>query len=162
MSVAPAAGVGLSALAPAAGGGLSALAPPAGGGLPTLAPAASGGLPAVAEAREPAWVRHGSAATQRSYATALAFEGMLVQQLAKTLAATSGLDGESGEAGAGGEAGATGVDAGSSALSAMLPQALASGVMSAGGLGLAAQLTHQLEGLQPHARTDAASGGTRA
>jgi len=42
---------------------------------------ASTGLPAVNQALEPAWVRHGSASTQKTYETALAFEEMLVQQL---------------------------------------------------------------------------------
>ena len=57
--------------------------------------AAAPGLPAVNQALEPAWVRHGSAATQKAYETALAFEQMLVEQLSKSLTATSGLGGES-------------------------------------------------------------------
>ena len=39
------------------------------------------GLPVVNQALEPAWVRHGSAATQKAYESALAFEEVLVEQL---------------------------------------------------------------------------------
>jgi Rod binding domain-containing protein len=103
----------------------------------------SSGLPLVNQALEPAWVRHGSASTQKSYQTALAFEQMLVEQLSQSLTATSGLGGEAGQ---GGESSSEGGSeaTGSSPLSSMLPQALTSGVMNAGGLGLAAQMTHQL------------------
>jgi Rod binding domain-containing protein len=104
-------------------------------------PAVTGstGVPAVNQALEPAWVRHGSAATQQAYASALAFEQTLVEQLSQSLASTSGLGGESSEEGSSSEG------TGSSPISSMLPQALAAGVMHGGGLGLAAQLTHDLE-----------------
>jgi Rod binding domain-containing protein len=97
------------------------------------------GLPIVNQALEPSWVRHGSAATQKAYETALSFEETLVEQLSKSLAATSGMSGE--ESSGEGESS----EEGSSELSSMLPQALSSSVMSAGGLGLAAELTHGLE-----------------
>ena len=42
---------------------------------------------------------------------------------------------------------------GSSQLSSLLPQALSSGVMHAGGLGLAAQMTRDLEGTNPALET---------
>jgi Rod binding domain-containing protein len=111
-------------------------------------PAVTGatGVPAVDQALEPAWVRHGSAATQQAYSSALAFEQTLVEQLSQSLASTSGLGGESSEEGSSSEAGGSeGAGASSSAISSMLPQALAAGVMHGGGLGLAAQLTHDLE-----------------
>jgi Rod binding domain-containing protein len=123
---------------------------------------ASTGLPAVNQALEPAWVRHGSASTQKTYETALAFEEMLVQQLSQSLAATSGLEGGSSQEGeAGSEAGGSS-SSGTSQLSSLLPQALSNGVMSAGGLGLAAQLTRDLQGTQgAQAPLQAqASGGT--
>ncbi|HEX5853078.1 MAG TPA: hypothetical protein VFY36_08295 [Solirubrobacteraceae bacterium] len=101
----------------------------------TLHPAP--GLPAVNEALKPAWVRNGSAETQKTYATALAFEQMLVEQLSKSLTAASGLEG-----GAGSEADGSS-SMGTNQLSSLLPQALADGVMSAGGLGLAAQITRE-------------------
>jgi Rod binding domain-containing protein len=118
---------------------------------------ASTGLPAVNQALEPAWVRHGSATTQKTYETALAFEGMLVQQLSRSLTATSGLGGE-GEGEAGSEEGGS-PSMGASELSSLLPQALSDGVMSAGGLGLAAQLTRDLQDAQG-ASPAQASGGT--
>lgn len=125
-------------------------------------PAANGsvGLPAVNQALEPAWVRLGSASTQQAYASALAFEETLVEQLSQSLASTSGLDGESSQEGAPSseEGGSSGSD---SQLSSMLPQALTAGVMSAGGLGLAAQMTRQLDAVDGAAQAKA-SGGTDA
>ncbi len=104
-----------------------------------------GGLPVVSQALEPAWVRHGSAATQKSYETALAFEATLVEELSRSLTATSGLGGESGQEGESSDEGGSSAMGGGGPLSSMLPQALASGVMSAGGLGLAAQMTRSLD-----------------
>jgi Rod binding domain-containing protein len=105
-------------------------------------PLPSGGLPAVNQTLEPAWVRNGSSATQKAYQTALAFEQMLVEQLSQSLTASSGLDGEEGESAEGGSSGSS---AASGPISSMLPQALTSGVMNDGGLGLAAQMTRQLQ-----------------
>lgn len=120
-------------------------------------PLPASGLPVVNQTLEPAWVRHGSQATQKAYQSALAFEEMLVEQLSKSLTATSGLGGESGQEG---ESSSEGSSSGMGALSSMLPQALTSGVMNAGGLGLAAQLTRNLQGA-PGADGDAhATGGT--
>jgi hypothetical protein len=97
------------------------------------------GPPAVNQALEPEWVRHGSAATQKAYESALSFEQTLVEQLSQTLVASSGLGGESsGEGEAGSEEGGS---AGNAQLSSALPQALSAGIMKAGGLGLAAQMT---------------------
>jgi Rod binding domain-containing protein len=115
------------------------------------------GLPVVNQALEPESVRHGSPATQKAYETALEFEQTLVEQLSKSMTASSGLGGGSSqEEGSGEEGGASTSD---SEISSMLPQALSSSVMSAGGLGLAAQLTHQIEGLGAAAKSHA-SGGT--
>ena len=119
------------------------------------------GLPPVNQALEPAWVRHGSPSTQRDYATALAFERTLVEELSKSMTAT----GQSGEEGSQeGESGG-GMDAGLSQFSAMLPPALSSSVMSSGGLGLAAQLTRAMQGPGSAATTGAGTvspetGGT--
>jgi Rod binding domain-containing protein len=101
------------------------------------------GVPVVNQALEPAWVRHGSAAVQKEYAVGQQFEQMLVTQLARSLTDTTGLSGEGSES----EGGEQGGQAGSSVLSSMLPQALASGVANDGGLGLAAELTRQLQGV---------------
>ena len=120
--------------------------------------AASGatGLPVVNQATEPEWVRKGSAATQKAYESALSFEATLVEQLSKTLAGTSGLSGESGESGSE-EGSSSGAD---SQLSSMLPQALTTSVMDAGGLGLAAQMTSNLEGLEGASQTKATGGSS--
>jgi Rod binding domain-containing protein len=102
-------------------------------------------LPAVNQALEPTWVRNGSEATKKAYETALAFEGMLVEQLSKSMAATSGPGGESSSEGESGSEESGSSMGGDSELSSMLPQALSAGVMNAGGLGLAAQMTRQLQ-----------------
>jgi len=120
----------------------------------------SAAVPVVDQALEPAWVRRGSAATQQDYATALSFERVLVEQLTKSLAATSGLGGQSAEVGESAQ-GAEPSDAGSSQLSSLLPGALSSGVMNAGGLGLAAQMTRAMEGVHPTGHVGV-SGGSAA
>jgi Rod binding domain-containing protein len=119
------------------------------------------GLPVVNQALEPEWVRHGSAATQKAYESALSFEQTLVEQLSQSLAATSGLDGESSDGEGSSEEGGSSTAAGNSQLSSMLPQALTSSVMNAGGLGLAAQMTRSLQGVSATAQTQthAATGG---
>jgi len=120
---------------------------------PAESPAA--GLPVRTPALEPAWVRHGSATVKKEYAAALQFEQMLLTQLASSVAKSAEPGGEGSEAeGASSEPGA-------SVYSSMLPQALASGVLSGGGLGLAAELTRQLAGRTPGAETPA-TGGTSA
>jgi hypothetical protein len=120
---------------------------------------AAAGLPPVNQALEPEWVRHGSAATQKAYASALVFEQTLVEQLSKSLTSASGLSGESTEGESGSEEGGSSAsEAGASQLSSMLPQALTSSVMNAGGLGMAAQMTRQLEGVQGTAQTPASGG----
>lgn len=111
--------------------------------------------PVVSQALEPAWVRRGTKATQQDYATALAFEKVLTEELTKSLAATSGVEGE-GESAEGGAS-----DPGASQLSSLFPQALSTGIANAGGLGLAAQLTHAMEGVRPAGHASA-SGGTAA
>jgi Rod binding domain-containing protein len=132
--------------------------PPISGSSSTVSGAT--GAPAIDQALEPAWVRRGSTATQQAYASALAFEETLVEQLSQSLASTSGLGGESAEGGASSEeGGSTGSGANSSPISSMLPQALAAGVMHAGGLGLAAQLTHELETAGSASQAQS-SGGT--
>ncbi len=123
------------------------------------APNAATGMPPVNQALEPEWVRHGSAATQKAYQSALAFEQTLVEQLSKSLTTATGLSGESAEGESGSEAGGSSTSgAGDSQLSSMLPQSLTASVMNAGGLGMAAQMTRQLEGVQGAAQTHASGG----
>ena len=83
----------------------------------TAATAATG-LPVVNQALEPAWVRKGSAATQKAYETALSFEQALVEQLSKSMTATSGLQGESSQEG---ESGSEEGGANAGELSSLLP-----------------------------------------
>jgi len=124
--------------------------------------AIAGGLPIVNQALEPQWVRDGSPATQKAYASALAFEDELVEQLSQALSATSGLTGEpTGEQDSEGGGGSAAGAPGNSELASLLPQGLTSSVMSAGGLGLAAQMTRELEGVHAGAHVQA-GGGTRA
>jgi Rod binding domain-containing protein len=103
--------------------------------------AQSAGLPVRTPALAPAWVRHGSAAVQKQYAVALEFEQMLVTQLANSLTQAGELGGSSSTGEGGSEA-----EPGASIYTSMLPQALATGVVNGGGLGLAEQLTRQLTG----------------
>jgi Rod binding domain-containing protein len=124
------------------------------------AAAGSSGLPVVNQAFEPEWVRHGSAATQKAYESALSFEETLVEQLSQTLASSSGLGGEASQEGEAGS-GEGSSSSGASQLSTMLPQALTASVMNAGGLGLAAQMTHDLAGTDTAAQTKV-TGGTSA
>jgi Rod binding domain-containing protein len=121
------------------------------------AAAGSSGLPVVNQAFEPEWVRHGSAATQKAYESALSFEETLVEQLSQTLASSSGLGGEASQVGEAGS-GEGGSPSGASQLSTMLPQALTASVMNAGGLGLAAQMTRDLQGTDTAAQTNVTPG----
>ena len=116
------------------------------------------GAPVVNQTSEPAWVRKGTAATQQDYASALGFERVLVEQLTKSMAATAGLSGESSEEG--GSEGESSSSAGSGEISTMLPQALATGVMNAGGLGLASQIARDTQVVAP--ATPNSSAGTAA
>jgi len=127
----------------------------------SVQPAGEGaGLPAVNQASEPAWVRHGSASVQKEYASALSFEQTLVEQLSKSLVSTSGVAGQ-GE-GEGGEEGGSSSEAGGTMLSSLLPQALAGGLVRDGGLGLAAQLTRGLAGLEGSAAGRTGTAGRAA
>ncbi len=121
----------------------------------SLAATTGSGLPPVNQALEPASVRHGSPATQKAYESALAFEQTLVEQLSQSLTSTSGLGGEGSQVGESGseEGGSSETGASDPQISSTLPQALTASVMHGGGLGLAAQLTSQL---------DAASGAANA
>lgn len=106
------------------------------------------GLPVVNQTFEPAWVREGSPATKKAYALAQGFEEMLVQELSQSMAKMSGLGEEqaslAGGSGESEEAPVAGAAPMASELSSLLPQALSSGILAAGGLGVAAQLTREL------------------
>jgi Rod binding domain-containing protein len=108
-------------------------------------------LPPINPALEPASVRNGNQAAKNAYETGLAFEQVLVDQLSQQLAATAGgsSDGSSSDGSSdtssSSSGGLMGSDPASSMYSQMLPQALSTSVMSAGGLGLAAQLAGAID-----------------
>lgn len=101
-------------------------------GLDAIAPIDTAALPAEVRAAPPR--------DQELYQSALAFERLLVGQLAKAMTATAGLGGaDEGD-------GEDGGDAGGGAYAQMLPDALADGAAAAGGLGLAADLWRSMRG----------------
>jgi hypothetical protein len=106
-------------------------------------------LPPINPALEPASVRNGDQAAKKAYQVGLAFEQVLVDQLSQQLAATAGDSSDSsngsGDGSSSSSSGLMGSDPASSMYSQMLPQALSSSVMSAGGLGLAAQLAAAID-----------------
>lgn len=104
-------------------------------------------LPVVDPSLEPASVRNGDQTAKNAYQTGLAFEQMLVDQLSQELTSTASADGSDDGSGDGTDA-ATGLmsgDPASATYAQMLPQALSSGVMSAGGLGIAAQIAASID-----------------
>jgi Rod binding domain-containing protein len=121
------------------------------------------GMPIVSAASEPEFVRNGSAAVKSAYEEAVGFEEMLVEQLSKSMAQTGGL-GEGAEGGQGEAAeGAEGAGAGSMGLvSSMLPQTLSEAVTRGGGLGLASQLTREIDRGAASEGVHAQGGGTSA
>ena len=106
----------------------------------------SDSLPVVNPATEPAAIRKGGPAAQRAYETGLAFEQMLVDQLSQELAATAGSSSDGSDSSDGsGTTGLMGSDPATASYAQLLPQALSSGVMSAGGLGVAAQIAGAID-----------------
>jgi hypothetical protein len=118
-------------------------------------PAAS--MPLIDPAVEPAVIRDGNAAAKKAYATGVAFEDMLVNQLAQEMTSTvPGLGGSSDGPGATGSDGLGGTDpsggdqaslGGSSlgAYSSLLPQTLATAIESGGGTGMALQIAQSID-----------------
>ena len=91
------------------------------------------GLPPVDASALPADIRKGTQQQRQAYTAALGFERMLVAQLAKSLSDTTKGEGDEQTSVA------------SSTYRSMLPDALADGITSAGGLGLARQLTQEIK-----------------
>jgi Rod binding domain-containing protein len=92
-------------------------------------------LPPIDSSVLPADVRNGTPAQRKNYEAALGFERMLVAQLAKSLTDTtkSGDDSDDGSSAA------------TNTYRSLLPDALADGITSAGGLGLARQLVQDVK-----------------
>ena len=106
-------------------------------------------VPPINPAVLPPDVRAAGKKGEALYGDALQFENMLLQQLTQQMFDTSGSNGSDGLAGVGSDSsdGSTdgsdslmSGDATSSEFSSMLPQALADGLTSAGGIGLADEL----------------------
>lgn len=111
-----------------------------------MSPINTSNLPVINPATEPAQIRNGGAAAQKAYQVGLAFEQVLVNQLAQQLTATTGSpDGSSDSGSSGSGSGLMGSDPASSMYAQMVPDALTSGIMSAGGLGLAMQLARGID-----------------
>jgi hypothetical protein len=122
----------------------------------TSASMPAGNLPTIDPANEPPAIRNGDQKAKNAYETGLAFENVLVNELAQQLAATvPGLDGSSGsDDGLGGSSddglGGTSSDSSGSAgglgaYSSLLPQTLASSIMSGGGTGIAMQIAQSID-----------------
>jgi hypothetical protein len=118
----------------------------------------SAGLPPIDPATEPAVIRNGSQAAKTAYQTGLAFEQILVnelaQELSQTVSAGSSTDGSSSDgsttdgssdSSSGAGSGLLGSDPASSMYAQMLPQALTSGIMASGGTGIALQIAKGLD-----------------
>jgi Rod binding domain-containing protein len=100
----------------------------------------------------------------------LAFEQMLVNQLAQQMASTASADGSSPDgsspdgsspdgSSSNGASGLMGSDPASSAYAQMIPSVLTSSIMSAGGTGIAQQVAQSID---PALVTDPSLGGTPA
>jgi Rod binding domain-containing protein len=106
----------------------------------------------VNAAQEPAAVRNGDQKAKNAYQVGMAFEKMLLNQLTQEMAntaTTSGDDSSDSSDGSGSSDGSAsglmGSDAASSTYGQMLPDALSSGIMSSGGLGVAMQIAKALD-----------------
>jgi hypothetical protein len=123
----------------------------------TTATTAAAALPAtnaapIDPALEPASIRNGNQKAKDAYATGVAFEQMLVNELSAQLTATvPGLDGSTGSTsdGLGGTSSAAGDSSGGAsglgAYSSLLPNALTSGLMASGGTGVAMQIARGID-----------------
>jgi hypothetical protein len=119
----------------------------------TSASVPAGSLPLIDPANEPAAIRNGDKKAQDAYQTGMAFENVLVNELAQQLSATvPGLDGsddglgqtsdDSSDAGSTGGVGGAG---GLGAYASLLPQTLATSVMSGGGTGIAMEIAKSID-----------------
>jgi hypothetical protein len=110
-------------------------------------------LPPIDPANEPAAIRNGDQKAKGAYQTGMAFENVLVNELAQQLSATvpgldgsdDGLGGTSDDSSAAGSTGGVGGGGGLGAYSSLLPQTLASSVMSGGGTGIAMEIAKSID-----------------
>jgi hypothetical protein len=122
----------------------------------TSASMPAGTLPLIDPANEPAAIRNGDKKAQDAYKTGLAFENVLVNELAQQLSATvpgldgsddglGGTSGDSSDAGGAGGGGVMGDAGGLGAYSSLLPQTLGASIMSGGGTGIAMQIAKSID-----------------
>ena len=97
-------------------------------------------------------IRNGTPEQKQAYTSALGFEQMLVDQLSQAMASSASGDGSSSGGGDGSDSSDTGSssllggsDPASQTYAQLLPTALTSSVMSAGGLGIAQQLASAID-----------------
>jgi hypothetical protein len=119
---------------------------------------ATTGLPAssmgpIDPAKEPASVRNGDQKAKNAYATGMAFENVLVSELAQQLTATvpgldgsdDGLGGTNNNSSSSGSSGGVGGGGGLGAYSSLLPQTLATSIVSGGGTGIAMEIAKAID-----------------
>ncbi len=119
----------------------------------TSASLPAGNLPMIDPANEPAAVRNGDQKAKNAYQTGMAFENVLVNELAQQLAATvpgldgsdDGLGGSSDDSSDSGSTGGVGGSGGLGPYSSLLPQTLSSSIMSGGGTGIAMQIAQSID-----------------
>jgi hypothetical protein len=100
------------------------------------------GLPIISDTLLPAAVRHGSESDKQDYKAALGFEQVLVGQLVQAMAGSdAGSSSDDDDSGLG-----TANPLASGPMASQMQDALTSGLMSAGGLGLAGQI---YKGMRP-------------
>jgi hypothetical protein len=119
----------------------------------TSASMPAGTLPLMDPATEPAAIRNGDQKAKNAYQTGLAFENVLVNQLAQQLSATvpgldgsdDGLGGTSDDSSSAGSSGGVGGSGGLGAYSSLLPQTMATSIISGGGTGIAMEIAKSID-----------------
>ena len=108
------------------------------------------GIPNLNVADIPANVRDGDSKAMQAYSEGLAFEDVLVNELAQQLSNT--MYGGSGSGGSGGDSSSDGDSSsnggllsGASAYASLIPQTLTSSIMDGGGLGIAEQFAQEFD-----------------
>jgi hypothetical protein len=110
-------------------------------------------VPPIDPAKEPAAIRNGNQKAKDAYQTGMAFENVLLNELAQQLSATvpgldgsdDGLGGTSDGSSTAGSTGGVGGGGGLGAYASLLPQTLAGSVMSGGGTGIAMEIATSLD-----------------
>jgi hypothetical protein len=106
----------------------------------------------VTDAAGAAGAGTGTVSAAQAKQMGVAFEQMLLTELAQQLAATAG-DGSSNDSSTDGTSGLIGSDPASTAYSQLIPSALTSSIMSAGGTGIAREIAASLDpSLSPRAK----------